>query len=275
MANRRMRYAYSVSDDVIHDRDCSKVSEIRDADFRMSEEFLLEKQHCKECYRRAVIRAGVQPDDAKHIYDYVRELTRLRAQTVDLGDLFINRKAVLQSVEQNAVCIKVRDDKWLIRGDGDMLQLLHNNYTRLSDYSRIIGRNFHPHEKDKSFYRCIPLMCSYSWKSHVERFKRDDLSVKLEGISNYVRANRFSLLYSYFYIMDRKQKIERLGKKGNAGLKVINREWIDDTYSVVLCRVPRWKQKVIQEIARQMKACCVTAYWPEYADYCIKYIGQE
>ena len=33
MADKRMRYAYSVSDDVIHDRDCSKVSEIRDADF--------------------------------------------------------------------------------------------------------------------------------------------------------------------------------------------------------------------------------------------------
>lgn len=89
------------------------------------------------------------------------------------------------------------------------------------------------------------------------------------------RANRFSLFYSYFYIMDRKQKVARFGEKANAGLKVINREWIDDTYNVALCRVPRWKRKAIDTIAGRMKACCVAAYWPKYADYCVKFIKQE
>lgn len=207
MADNRMRYAYSASDNVIHDRDCSKVSGIKDSDFRMSEEFLLEKKRCKECYRRAVIRAGVRPEEAKYIYAYVRTLTQLKAQTADLVELFIRQKAVLQRAEPNAVCVKVNDDNWKICRDGDELFLFHNNYIRLPDYSRIMGRDFHLHQEVKSFGKCIPLMCSYSWENHVKRFKREDLSARLQDIANYERVNRFSLFYSYFYIVDWKKEL--------------------------------------------------------------------
>lgn len=172
MAKKEMRYAYSILEVVIHDKDCPKAAQIPDKDFCMSDQFLSGKVGCIDCYRRAIIRNGIQPGDEKNLSSYVRVFTKLRAKDLDLVDLFFIQKAKLYKVEPNAAYILLREDRWMIREEGAEICLYHNNYEMQRDYSRTMNIGFHLQAKARTFQRCISYMCNYTWEGHLASLHR-------------------------------------------------------------------------------------------------------
>ena len=71
MDNHQMRYAFSSDRMLLHDRECELVKEIPDEKFDMLEYIDESMNLCKHCYRRAIIRNGID-DDGKRIRSYVR-----------------------------------------------------------------------------------------------------------------------------------------------------------------------------------------------------------
>ena len=138
MGNRLMRYAYSSIENRIHDRDCAEVSKIPDREFEMLTEYRVDMKHCWLCGRRAIVRAGVSCEDAKHMDAYMNLLQRFGAITGDLYTLIIVNHAQLFQIKQDSVCIRCKDDTWMLRGEQTSLSLYHNNYEIQQNYDRII-----------------------------------------------------------------------------------------------------------------------------------------
>ena len=133
MSNRAMRYAYSSVEKRLHDRDCAEVSKIPDTEFEMLTEYRTDLKRCWLCGRRAIVRAGISCDDAKHMDAYMDLLRRFGAMTGELYALIIVSHAQLFDVKQDRVCIRCGEDKWMLCGDQAELSLYHNNYEVLEN----------------------------------------------------------------------------------------------------------------------------------------------
>ena len=105
-----MRHAYSSVEKRIHDRDCAEVSKIPDAEFEMLTEYRTDLKRCWLCGRRAIVRAGISCDDAKHMDAYMDLLRRFGAMTGELYALIIVNHAQLFDVKQDSVCIRCGED---------------------------------------------------------------------------------------------------------------------------------------------------------------------
>lgn len=168
MSNPKMRYVYSVSDGVLHDRECICVKSIPDEEFRMISEFSTEMSWCPQCYRKALIRAAVF-DDVWRIDAYVNIFERLGASDRDLFTLIIEHKARTYLVGLDFVCLKVHEDKWMIRMCSDGPRLYHNSYTILENNDRLIKNEFHLQNDHRihTFHHFVCIMSQYSWSAHI------------------------------------------------------------------------------------------------------------
>lgn len=212
MSNPSMRYAYSVQKNVLHDRECDCVSEIEDENFQMLAEFPAHMKCCHRCYRRALIRAGLLPNDTKWIYNYLYAFDIFGATNRDLRRLIIENKAKLCGFGYKEVSLNVREDRWQICKEESELCLYHNNYEMTEAYERIFNRGFHLQQRgsgDKDFFNFTAIICNYSWPAHVKWLKAQALELQkqqcrlqLAGVSNFARMKRFSLLYEYYTILD-------------------------------------------------------------------------
>ena len=98
-----MRYAYSSVEKRLHDRDCAEVSKIPDTEFEMLTEYRTDLKRCWLCGRRAIVRAGISCDAAKHMDAYIDLLRRFGAMTGELYALIIDNHAQLFDVRQDSV----------------------------------------------------------------------------------------------------------------------------------------------------------------------------
>ena len=138
-----MRYAYSSVEKRLHDRDCAEVSKIPDTEFEMLTEYRTDLKRCWLCGRRAIVRAGISCDAAKHMDAYIDLLRRFGAMTGELYALIIDNHAQLFDVRQDSVCIRCGEDTWMLCGDQTELSLYHNNYEVLENYERLLKPTFH------------------------------------------------------------------------------------------------------------------------------------
>lgn len=185
MSNRAMRHAYSSVEKRIHDRDCAEVSKIPDAEFEMLTEYRTDLKRCWLCGRRAIVRAGISCDDAKHMDAYMDLLRWFGAMTGELYALIFVNHAQLLGVKQDSVCIRCGEDTWMLCGDQAELSLYHNNYEELENYKRLLKPTFHLQQtgtQPHAFRFLINLMFHYSWPEHVERFKAEALAQKQEEL---------------------------------------------------------------------------------------------
>ena len=136
MGNPRMRYVYSVQEAVLHDRACSHVAEIEDENFQMLEDFPNNMRCCQRCYRKALIRAGLQQNDTKWVYSYLYVLDLFGATNRDIYRLVIENGAQLCEVGNQMIYLKVRDDCWQICKEESGLCLYHNNYEVTEEYEQ-------------------------------------------------------------------------------------------------------------------------------------------
>ena len=139
MDNYRMLYAYSKMDRVLHDRDCPYVKEIPDKSFRMADDFVRGMTLCPLCMQRGLIRHGVG-DDRRRLADYERFFGRIGLSESELYSLMIVHKAQLKWINKDMMQIRVNEDTWRVLFKGERVELWHNNYSRLEDFSRSMER---------------------------------------------------------------------------------------------------------------------------------------
>ena len=280
LSNRKMRYAYSSADNVLHDRDCHHVSKIRDEDFHMLSEFTLSMELCGECRRKALLRSAIPNDDAKHLAAYLNIFNAFGATTEDIHTLVVVHKAQIHDVTLDSVQIKVRDDNWAICIRQKKLHLYHNNYEVLSNYERIFRPQFHLQQScgaSTAYRQLINVVFNYSWPAHVNRLiaqeqerKRNMLRVRLAGVCNTVKIKKFSLLYKYYTIIDCNKKAKEYCKKQEVLLTVLNGDTAGAPYRTLECRVRRWEDKRFHVAMEKLKEYSVISDHQDYADQCIE-----
>ncbi len=278
MSNRTMRYAYSSVEKRIHDRDCTEVPKIPDAEFEMSAEYRTGLKRCWLCRRRAIARAGISCDDAKRMDAYMDLLRRFGAMTGELYTLIVVNHAQLFDVKQNSVRIRCGEDKWMLCGDQAGLSLYHNNYEVLENYERLLKPTFHlqqTREQPRAFHFLIDLMLHYSWPEHVERFKAEALAQKQEALrarfrqtSNALRQNHWSLLYIYYTAIDYEDKLYTYCAENKAKLKILSVDAIQQPYRILYCRVRRWEVSRFLKAAERLKEDSIKAADASYVTTC-------
>ena len=169
LAKPNLLYVHDTKADVFHDRNCPRVADIQDEVFTMQEGFPKGKKFCNACYRKALIRKGIN-SQAQRINRYLNAFNHMRAKNEDLYLLFIVHKAQLISVSKSeySVCTQVKDDRWRIQRTEDELQLYHNNYKVMADGERVFYNDFHRQKVcDKStFTEITQLICSHTAKKY-------------------------------------------------------------------------------------------------------------
>ena len=278
MSNRAMRYAYSSVEKRIHDRDCAEVSKIPDAEFEMLTEYRTDLKRCWLCGRRAIIRAGISCDDAKHMDAYMDLLRRFGAMTGELYALIIVNHAQLFDVKQDSVCIRCGEDTWVLCGDQAELSLYHNNYEVLENYERLLKPTFHLQQtgtQPHAFRFLINLIFHYSWSEHVERFKAEALAQKQEAlrarfwqVSNVLRQKRWSLLYVYYTTIDYEDKLRTYCAENKVQLKILSAEMGQASFPILQCRVRRWEMKRFLAAAERLKEGSIKAADADYITAC-------
>ena len=278
MSNRTMRYAYSSVEKRIHDRDCAEVSKIPDAEFEMLTEYQTDLKRCWLCGRRAIVRAGVSCDDAKHMDAYMDLLRRFGAMTGELYALIVVNHAQLFDIRQDSVSIRCGEDTWMLCGTQAELSLYHNNYEVLDNYQRLLKPTFHLQQTGTSphaFRFLINLMLHYSWPEHVERFraealaqKQEDIRARFRQVSNVVRRKHWSLLYVYYTAIDYEDKLRTYCAENKAHSKILSAETGDASFPILQCRVRRWEMKRFLAAAERLKEDSIKAADAGYITAC-------
>ena len=268
MSRRSMRYAIDPSG-VIHDRDCPHVADIPDKDFSMCEDFPNGKSVCFTCYRKALIRKGLDLNLTRHMPMVLNVFSRMKANNHDLTLLFIEHNAFIYKIEPDCVYLKVREDRWMVQVSEYGCILYHNNYRKISETQRVMEDDFHLQTiTPVMFQAAVSIMGRYVWNKHVqfeEKTKRPQrqisLKKQLEHVCCYRLLGRPSILFQYFQMAVPKDFSDKLP------CKIIEAE----TYGVcqlLLCRVFRWNAKDIPAMASTIQTRCLNAEDFNYINFC-------
>jgi len=211
LSNQAMKYAYSNFNHIYHDRECGAVKNISDNEFEMTKEFSDNYKWCKNCYRLAIIRYGIDKD-GKLFDQYVKYFKLVRASTELLHFLIVENNAKLWIVSSNIMEFKVNEDRWRVSKRDGRLTLLHNNYHINNSGKRVFEKSFHiQFENAKGFRSCVNQMVSYSWDGHITKYNENKKNAKEKKrrteIQNEVTNNAFIENYMYiksFYIFSEK-----------------------------------------------------------------------
>ncbi|MBQ8263475.1 MAG: hypothetical protein IJY96_01715 [Oscillospiraceae bacterium] len=275
MGNRQMRYAYSVFDAVLHDRDCPELRKIRDKDFYMLEDFCPEMELCPLCANKALVRSAIG-DDVKHLDAYVGTLKRFGARMVDLQEFILKGKGRFAAVDIDSLCVELGDDRWIICREDGVLHLYHNNYEVIGNFERIFREGYHLQGDGEahSFRYYVNYICTYSWQEHVELMKAEALERKkaetraaLENAENMICEKR-GLIYIKFALLDCDRKALLMCRKRGLALKVQERIALDTPYEIIRLRIPRWKKKALTAAMDELKEYSVGAQFWDYAEKC-------
>lgn len=141
MDNPRMKYIISKRTGRIHDRDCPK------------------------CYRRALIRKGLEISQNQHIDPIYRVLSDVDVSNLDLYKLFVENKARIYHYEPNRLFMQVRNELWCAERKGDLFLLYHNNYSVGNNQQRLRNRDgFHLQiQYPVTFRDVISSVSHYKW----------------------------------------------------------------------------------------------------------------
>lgn len=277
MGKRNMRYAFSTKHRVLHDRECPLAKEISDADFRMQEEFSEKMKLCTTCYRKAVIRSGLDPDHAKWLHYYELAFQRLGATNQDLYDLIIKKKANLAGVDMGTVVFQLNNDAWKIQKEpNEEFLLFHNNYRLIDDnenYERLLRKDFHFQRRytgEDGFHLILEYIYSYSWGDHIERFQAEivpeeikkSVRKSLESVENYATMPAYTTMVSaYFCVIDCDNKISSKWESKK-------KQSLSEKYDLIICRVPRWEVADFKDALSALKQSVANLGYEDYPEVC-------
>lgn len=176
LSRREMRFVYSKASGILHDRDCPYVRHIADLNFEMRQDYDVGGKWCPRCYRAALIRNGLVPDETKWMVSYLKRFNTLQARNADLYRLFVECGARLCKIERDLVYLKLHEDLWAIGMDGERCLLYHNNYYETEDHRRVMTSGLHPQRIGdiETFHYAAKIICEYKFETHLIRQKKTE-----------------------------------------------------------------------------------------------------
>ena len=282
------RFAYSMEERVLHDRDCPCVAHIKDDEFNMSESLIFGMPICPHCEKQALIRKAIGTDQ-KRINAYVGLLKRMNAKKADLRLLIIENKAKFLSVSKDSITVKVRDDEWLLVKGEKENELFHNNYKVLPDFTRESYPGYHQHtfQKTPSFGFLVEQVCQYSWLDHIKKFRERDFqeqirntSVNMRSVLMWSTINESKPLTISFSILDYNGYARRCLRKAGVRSKVLNTSCKRDENSDMSCelisiQIYREDIKAFHRAMRAFRFYIINNAYDRYANLCKRYIDQK
>ena len=282
LKNPENRFFYSTKHRLLHDHDCPHIKEISDEHLRMLPKFPTDMRYCNDCYRRALLRAGLESNAARQMITYENTLLRLGASNQNLRTLTVENGAKFCGVGVDKVQLKVHDDTWEIRKKGDVLLLYHNNYTVTDNYERCFDGGFHLQRSsvgDNSFYYFTTIMVGYSWPDHVKLLKEQEAERQrqqrkefLAQVFNFEKLNRFSLLFDTYICLDCNGKLPRFFHRNRVCTKELAYQSRMNTYALRLYRVPIFHRHRFRKALEDLKEYSIVADFPEYGPNCTEKI---
>ena len=292
MDNRRLRYAYSKKQMILHDKDCDLVRMIPDWEFDMVETIPKGMTICQKCYRRALIRSAVG-DDSKKMNAYVRFFDTIEASNSDLYMLLVEHHASIHWENPHTLTIKVNEDRWQIVHMEQGNLLYHNNYYVLEDYSRHFLNDYHEQRVNgtQDFHHYSYIISHYSWAEHVESMKERARLQETQAIQeaqtarkiqtaqesktaqtlcNYIRLDRFSLFHAHYMFVDCKEHLaDSLFLSRHIRVR-FGKEYArpDTPYRFRLCKIRKRQEALFLETLAKLPEEMSRRHYKDYAEFC-------
>lgn len=169
MDNKKIVYAYSATDDKVHDKACPLVKQISNRDFRASETLPEGRWLCLNCRMMMVVRRGCG-DDFKHYDMYKRFFQKGGVRVEAVEELVDGYHARIRMEDPDTLWVKCKEDQWKVVLNGERkVTLLHNNYMMVGEDQRYIFGGFHNQTSSGSVNMAyaLKLIEGYTWEGHL------------------------------------------------------------------------------------------------------------
>lgn len=171
MDDAKIKYVFSKTDQLYHDKSCHLVAKIPYWDFEASEDVPENREKCQKCYRAMLIRNAIGTD-IKHFAWYTRFFSRGKLSTSVLDSFLSQKQLVLQMLTINEMQVTCKEDTWIIvmedKGTTCQYQLYHNNYY-IKNRERIMKAGYHLQSNQPlNLMRILLYISNYDWRVHLD-----------------------------------------------------------------------------------------------------------
>lgn len=180
--NRKNLYFYSRRGGDVHDRDCYLLKNISNEDFIGSEDHPEDLPECPHCFRTLLLRIGCTPN-AKEIPFCNRIFTKFNLRTRQLKRYVLSEGIRFHARSLTELTVTHGEDTWLIKIDGDRLNLWHNNYVKISETERYLTSGFHDQgvSSDNNLKKILNYIVGYTWQKHLDSEKQNEEAATAEN----------------------------------------------------------------------------------------------
>lgn len=168
LSNEQVKFLYSGSDTLIHDKSCKEARQISDDDLLYTQKYLPERKQCPECAVKAYVRIGAK--DFKNYDTYLKLFEKMRMQEHLIRHMYVDC-GMSTMASANVLTVWDREDTWKIvsldaKGS---VQLLHNNYHLSGDGERHFSTGYHVQNdstQNTSVGYAVKAIKTYSFDEH-------------------------------------------------------------------------------------------------------------
>lgn len=166
--DNKIKYVFSIKDNLVHDKSCKAAEKISYEDFEASQILPENREMCPACRGKIYIREAIG-DDSRHYAWYVRMFQRGRVSTTGLEEFLLHAGAKLYMEAPDTMLAKYREDTWKIKMDEQCrCKLYHNNYRMLSETEREIADGFHLQSRRPMWLpQALKYIQGYDWEEHI------------------------------------------------------------------------------------------------------------
>lgn len=166
MSNQKIKYLYSRSACVIHEKHCAYTKDISDEDLLWSEEYLPELKPCPDCMIQAYVSAGAK--DSKEIETYLVFFEKTKMTIDQIRDIYVEN-GMKTRITTDTMTVWHKEDTWRIKclPKKGHVQLYHNNYVVRKKGVREFTQGFHiqnPVCSDTNISYALSILKNYEYR---------------------------------------------------------------------------------------------------------------
>lgn len=170
---------------------------------------------------------------------YINFFGKAGATLDDIRLLLLENGAYLKWKDFTTLQLKVHDDYWLVKYQGNSIELFHNNYIVDEHGNRIFGKGFHSQAipGEKNFSNACKVMVEYTWEKH-----RGMVEAEVESL-NWIRLS------------EKEDRIAFVGKEVADAMTLFRKEGIEISleavfqvgesgFCILICKVGKGQEKL-------------------------------
>lgn len=166
LSNEAVRYFYSQTDGVLHDKTCRLARQIPDEKLCWSGSYRPDLVQCPDCRLKAYLRLGARDACRAAAYEPLFEAMGFSEEL--LRRMYVEQGIRTEIVGPGWLKLWGREDTWLLEPapDGKALRLMHNNYRAQPDGSRRFAPGFHEQAASVTAQVAVSMITRYSYEKH-------------------------------------------------------------------------------------------------------------